>query len=424
MNKATDIDALIRPGRHWRNWVGNQAFTPAYVAQPRSEEDVLTILRFARTNHLGLRAQGAKHSWTAIVPTAGILVDFDAFNGVVSLNADARQITIRPGMRIKQLTAILRENGMSLMNQGDIDAQAIAGAVMTATHGAGRRLACMSTQIIAMRLATAAGEILELSADSEPEIFAAARVSLGMFGLILSLTIQAVPAYNILKRSWNMDVEDCIEQLPSLIETHRTCYHLWLPRLDSAALFELPADGFLSTASRTHDICHMRSYDAFPEAAPAPALNAGEAYGHSAEIFPNEYLPNYHELEYAVPFESALDAFGEVRARILARHQDAIFPVECRAVAADDSYLSPYAGRDGFAISVSQSPGADYWTFLRDMDEVLAPYQPRPHWAKLHFFTAARLEALFPRYGAFKTLRRRLDPGGMFLNDMLRPLFA
>jgi FAD/FMN-containing dehydrogenase len=423
MNEATSSDGLIRPGAHWRNWVGNQAFTPAYVAQPRSEADVLTVLRFARDNGLAVRAQGAKHSWTAIVPTSGVLVDFDAFNDVVALDRAARQITVRPGMRIKALTGILRANGMSLANQGDIDSQAIAGAVMTATHGAGRRLACMSTQVVAMRIATAAGEILDLSAQSEPEVFRAARVSLGMLGLVLSLTIQAVPAYNILKRSWNMDVEDCIAQLPVLLQRHRTCYHLWLPRLESAALYELPLEGIDSTATRTHDICQMRSYDAFPEAEPAPRLGRGEQYGHSAEIFPNEYEPNYHELEYAVPFDRALDAFAEVRERILSRHPAAFFPVECRAVAADDSYLSPYAGRDGFAISVSQSPATDYWSFLQDMDEVLARYEGRPHWAKLHFMTPARLERLFPLYGAFKELRRRLDPEGVFLNDMLRPLF-
>lgn len=213
-------------------------------------------------------------------------------------------------------------------------------------------------------------------------------------------------------------------QLPALLERHRTCYHQWLPRLESAGLFNLPLEGIDSTATRAHDICHMRSYDAFAEAEPARPLGPGEEFGHSAEIFPNEYEPNYHELEYAVPFERALEAFGAVRERILARHPAAFFPVECRAVAADDSYLSPYAGRDGFAISVSQSPGVDYWTFLRDMDEVLAGFEGRPHWAKLHFMTPARLEKLFALYGAFKDLRRRLDPGGMFLNDMLRPLFG
>jgi FAD/FMN-containing dehydrogenase len=31
---------------------------------------------------------------------------------------------------------------------------------------------------------------------------------------------------------------------------------------------------------------------------------------------------------------------------------------------------------------------------------------------------------LFRRYEEFRGLRRELDPGGVFLNDHLRPLFA
>ena len=414
---------LIQPGEHWRNWVGNQAFVPAYRARPLDEAQVLQALSFARGNALQVRVQGARHSWSALVPTSGVLIDLDGFDSLVSLDREALQITVRPGMRISALTAILRAHGMSLANQGDIDSQTVAGAVMTATHGAGQALGCMSTQVVAMRLATAEGDILDLAGDREPELFRAARVSLGLLGVVLSLTIQAVPAYNILKRSWNADVETCLERLPELLERNRTFWYFWLPRLESAALFELALDGYDSTATRTHDICHMRSYNAYPVDDLAPPVGRGEEFGHSAAIFPNEYVPNYHELEYAVPFAQAADAFGEVRTRILTRHPDAPFPVECRAVAADDSFLSPYAGRAGFAISVSQSPGADYWTFLRDMDTILSLYDGRPHWGKLHFMTPARLERLFPEYGAFKAIRRRLDPSGLFLNDMLRPLF-
>jgi FAD/FMN-containing dehydrogenase len=167
---------LIRPGSHTLNWFGNQCFIPAYIAMPRSESDVLRVIRFARDNQLPVRAHGAKHSHAAVIPTSGVLVDFDDFRDVVAIDTEKLQITVRPGIRIQQLSAILRESGMSLMNQGDIDSQAIAGAVMTGTHGAGRHLACISTQIVALRIATSTGEILDLSVDSEPELFRAGRV--------------------------------------------------------------------------------------------------------------------------------------------------------------------------------------------------------------------------------------------------------
>ncbi len=244
-----------------------------------------------------------------------------------------------------------------------------------------------------------------------------------MFGLVVSLTSQAVPSYNILKRSWNMDVEDCFEQLPALIEQHRTCYHHWLPHLESIALLNLPVDGYASTATRTQDICHLRSYDAIPVNSPAPELGVGEVYGHSSEIFPNIYIPNYYEIEYTVPFASGLDAFGEVREHILAHHPDAFFPIEFRSVAADDTYISPFSEREGIAVSCPRVPEGDYWKFLRDLDEILDRYYARPHWGKMHFTTRARMERLYPKYEPFKKLRRQIDPAGMFLNELLRPLF-
>jgi FAD/FMN-containing dehydrogenase len=43
--------------------------------------------------------------------------------------------------------------------------------------------------------------------------------------------------------------------------------------------------------------------------------------------------------------------------------------------------------------------------------------------AKMHFTTRARMERLYPKYEPFKKLRRQIDPAGMFLNELLRPLF-
>jgi FAD/FMN-containing dehydrogenase len=295
---------------------------------------------------------------------------------------------------------------------------------MTGTHGAGRRLACMATQLVTLRIATSTGDILTLSKQSEPELFRAARVSVGMFGLVLSLTIQAVPSYNILKRSFHMDYEECAAALPGLIASHRTCYQLWLPRLESIALLNLPVEGYASTATRDHDICHLRSYDAIPVAEPAPDLRRGEEFGHSSVIFPNIYVPNFYEIEYTVPFERGMEVFAEVRAFILKHHPDAFFPIEFRAVAADDTYISPFAEREGVAVSCPRVPEGNYWAFLKDLAGLLDRFDGRPHWGKLHFLTPAHMEQLYPHYDAFKALRRRLDPPNMFLNDLLRPLFV
>ncbi|MET0313032.1 MAG: FAD-binding protein, partial [Hansschlegelia sp.] len=193
----SDAQALpFEPGKLWYNWFGEQYFVPTYTARPRSEADVRQIVLAARRLDLPIRASGAGHSNPAVVPTSGVHVDFDGFNEVVSVDKAKLQVTIRPGMRVGDLSRFLRTQGMSLNNQGDIDTQAVPGAIMTATHGAGTTLPCMSAQMIAARIVTADGDFLDLSAETDGELFKAFRASIGMFGLIVSLTIQAVPSYN------------------------------------------------------------------------------------------------------------------------------------------------------------------------------------------------------------------------------------
>jgi len=232
-----------------------------------------------------------------------------------------------------------------------------------------------------------------------------------------------VPSYNIHKRSWNTDTEDCIEGLQQRLRDNRTFWFFWLPQQASAELFVLPA-GIPSSAGRAADICHMRTYNAVPVDEPAPELGPGEEFDHSSVIFPNLYEPNFREMEYAVPFADYEETFAEIRHLFLSKYPDEAYPVESRPVKADDSYLSAYAGRDGYAIGVSGKPAISTWPLLRDVDAIFERRGGRPHWGKHHFMTPARLEKLYPRYDAFKQLRREIDPDGVFLNDHLRGLFA
>ena len=87
-------------------------------------------------------------------------------------------------------------------------------------------------------------------------------------------------------------------------------------------------------------------------------------------------------------------------------------------------FLSPQYRTATAVLSVSGTPGTDYWGYLRSVDALLAEFGARVHWGKLHFLTPERLHELYPRAGDFIALRRELDPEGVFLNEHLRPLFA
>ena len=140
-------------------------------------------------------------------------------------------------------------------------------------------------------------------------------------------------------------------------------------------------------------------------------------------IFPMVYDPNFHELEYFVSLDKGPAALTAMRELMLKSLPDSVYPLEVRTVGADDAFLSPQYETDTTVISVSGKPGTDYWDYLRSVDALLADFDARVHWGKLHFLTPERLHALYPKAGEFVALRRELDPEGMFLNDHLRPLF-
>jgi FAD/FMN-containing dehydrogenase len=101
-----------------------------------------------------------------------------------------------------------------------------------------------------------------------------------------------------------------------------------------------------------------------------------------------------------------------------------LYPLEIRVVGSEEAWMSPNYQRANLVVSISGEPGKDYWPYLRACDALFAEFGGRPHWGKLHFMTEERVVGLFPRYGDFVSVRRRLDPGGIFLNDHLAALFA
>ncbi len=82
-------------------------------------------------------------------------------------------------------------------NLGDIDVQSLAGAISTATHGTGAKLANISSQVRELTLVLADGSTLSCSPEQEPEVFRAARVGLGALGVIAEVTLQCVPAFTL-----------------------------------------------------------------------------------------------------------------------------------------------------------------------------------------------------------------------------------
>jgi FAD/FMN-containing dehydrogenase len=387
----------------WTNWSGTVHCEPTGIERPGSEEEIARLVHRAAAEGTTLRVVGSGHSHTPLVATPGIIASIEAHAGIETVDRPTLRTTVRAGSVLSSLGPALRDHGLAMENLGDVDVQSLAGALSTGTHGTGRRLGGLATQVEALRLVTANGEIVSCSRNVEPRLFESARVALGALGVLTSVTLRLVPAYRLHERLLREDAETCLARFDERADAHRHCEFFWLPG---------------------KDLCEVKLLDA-TDAAPDPLTDHPyERIDHSDRVLPSARELRFVEMEYALPVAAGPACFRELRALMRSRHPAVQWPVEYRSVAADPIPLSPAHARDTVTISLHQGNTLPFEAFFADAESILRTHGGRPHWGKWHTLGADALRDLYPRFQDFLALRAELDPAGLFLNPHLRRIFG
>lgn len=428
-------------GARWRNWAGNQQASPARVVHAYSTRDVVDAVRDAVRDGLTVKPIGAGHSFTAIAVTDGVQLDLGGLRGIVSRSDDAR-VRVRAGTTLNELSRTLLASGLALPNLGDIDVQSVAGAISTGTHGTGARHTGLAGYVTALQLVTGAGEVVEADATTNPELFAAARVGLGAFGVLTEVEIACVPAFRMEAVEEPMSVQTLRRDLDALVDGNDHFEFFWFPYTRSVLTKRnrrlAPNDRSGRPLSRARfavedELLSNALFEAtcrFASAVPgstrainavaAKALGARTYTDDSFKVFASPRRVRFLESEYAVPRA----ALGEVMADLstwLGRTGDFAtpFPVEVRFAASDDVWLSTGYERENAYIAVHQYHRLDAAPYLERFEQIVAAHEGRPHWGKLHTLDADRLRALYPRFDDARRVRDEVDPGRVFANPYL-----
>ena len=390
---------------HWTNWSGGVVCTPQRIATPASEAEVIDLVRRAARTGAPVRVAGSGHSFTPLCATAGLLLSLDALQGVVEVDHAAGEATVWAGSKLYALGDPLWQHGLAMTNLGDIDRQSLAGAISTGTHGTGHTLGNLSTQVAALRLVTASGELIDCSPTQEPDLLPAAALSLGSLGVITRITLRLLPAYYLHERSWVASFEETLAGLEELVTANRHFEFFWTPQEDRCAIKTL------------------NPVELTPEDEALTPIDLGWATGdqvsgrlaryvrtqridRSYRILPSERTLKFNESEYAVPAANGPACLAELRQMMRSRHPNVAWPIEYRTLAADELWLSPAYGRATVTISIHQAAELPYGDFFAAAEAIFRNHQGRPHWGKI------------------QTVRRRLDPQGRFLNEHLATLLG
>jgi FAD/FMN-containing dehydrogenase len=396
----------------WRNWAGNVVAAPASIERPGSISEVQELVAEAARAGQRVRVAGAGHSFVPICATDGQLLDLADLTGITSIDHERQRATILAGTRIHQIGEALFEAGLAVANQGDIDVQAIAGAIGTGTHGTGRAFGSFSSTLVACEIVTASGDLVTID-ESDRDTLRAARVALGSLGVLVSVTLQLVPAYKLRRRSFPLSWAEARTQWPEAEATSRNPEFWWIPPLDTC-VFKV----FTETDDEPTGTPPAATYPPGTIERYLPPDGVDWAW----RVYPAVREHRFVEMEYAFAIERGMDAFAAVREAMLASHPEVKWAVEYRTHAAEDAFLSVTQGADAVTISVHDAADNPHWEFFREAERILRSFDGRPHWGKLNFLEPAEWRACFPLLERFTAVRRRLDPTGNFLNDYLRPI--
>lgn len=415
----------------WKNWSGSVTAHPRVTARPKTEAELAELL--SRSSKV--RVAGAGHSFMPLCETDGALLSLAALEGELHLNADKTRAWAPAGWSLAKLTAALWDEGVSLINQGDVNPQALAGAIATGTHGTGAELGSLSTAARAFRLMLADGSVVTCSAGERPDLFEAQRLSLGLLGVATAIEVDVMPAYCLEERVESHHIDAVAERWSDLARENRHVEFWVFPYGDQVILKTLniaPEEGPLKRTSDMDDrafgvICELCA--AMPFLTPSlqrlivrPGVRQRRV-GPAHRIFPSERNVRFEEMEYELPRANAWPALREAIAWIRKQRLPVAFPFEFRLVAGDDIWLSPFNAGPGASISMHQFTKMPWRDCFVEAERIFRAHDGRPHWAKRHTLNAADVEALYPNAARFRAVRDAHDPDGKFANAHLAELF-
>ncbi|HTU14033.1 MAG TPA: D-arabinono-1,4-lactone oxidase [Solirubrobacterales bacterium] len=423
-------------GNTWTNWAGVESCSPRDLIRPRSRRELVETVAAGAGEGRQITVAGSGHSFTGAALTGDLMLDLGSLGGLIEADHASGRVKVGGGTVLADLNRELDRLGLAMPNLGDVDAQTIAGAISTGTHGTGADLPNISAQVVGMDLVTADGRVRELSVEGTPDELRAARVAVGSLGVIATVTLQTVPAFNLHRIDRPMPLEEVLGDFDEFAEANQHFEFFVFPYTDKALTIrrnrtDLPLNPRGRIERYVSDVVienglgelGLRYVGKVPRLIPKLArfssvfMDQAERVDSSFKIFANYRTIRFNEMEYALPREAGPEAVSRVLELIESERFPMGMPIECRTVAGDDAMLSPAYERATTYVAVHQHASMEWRPYFDAIEEIFKSYGGRPHWGKRNSRTAADLAPDYPEWDRFQAVRNEFDPGRVFSNE-------
>jgi xylitol oxidase len=404
------------------NWAGNYRYRAGALHHPQTRDE----LRALASTLPALRALGTRHTFTGMGDSVE-LVALDQLAGASEINIDAERmtVTVGPAVTYAQLADALEPRGFALANMASLPHISVIGAVGTGTHGSGDALGNLATSVRGMQLVTSTGDELDIGHD-DPRL-PGVVVNLGALGIVTRATLAVEPSYQLWQRVYQgLEWDQLAENLDPITTAGRSVsvFHRFGERVREVWVkgeAATPQPGSLFGARAATEplnpvpgadpsFCTEQLGVAGPWCDRLPHFRAGFTPSAGAEI----------QSEWFVARADGFAAITAIREQLADRIRPLLFVSETRTIAADELWMSPHHKRDSIGIHFTWHREPDAVRELCvEVERVLAPFSPRPHWGKAFEQGGGTLAGYYERLADFDALRRELDPRGAFVNAWL-----
>lgn len=411
MLESDRINKAVCPGLLYHQIIGQAKiintysnlfdFKPKSFTNPTSSFEVSAAIREAVSLGLRVRPTGVGYNWTSYSNSKGLVINLNGLNKKCCINLNKKTIRVDSGFLMSDVTRALADHGLCLPSLPFLAEGTIGGMVSTGSHGTSPSWGTLSDSIISMTLVTPKGEIIEISEEVNSRLLRAARLSVGMLGVITEIEFQAVDMKWVRNIKIDIGLEDFLKAQSEIFKRYE---HVWVHWLIGTKNFivqclessNVQMEGFLPYASNGKASWIQAYYHAKPF-----------EYHQNNIMLSMQYGVGLNKLALVIDLINQSN-FAEIHSGR---------EIELKFLKQNSStLLGPNADEDAVLFNT-------FWPCERnlikdifsDFEIIMQSINARPHWGKYHSMpTSEYMVNSYSQWNQFDLIRKEMDPSGTF----------
>lgn len=217
------------------NWSGTHKVTidNDKLWEPESVEEVEAFVRECHRRGQAIRPIGSSLSPNGIAFNPAGMIQMANLDRVLDIDTKNMTITVEAGITVQRVIEALRPHGLTLPNLASIAEQQMGGFTQVGAHGTGKAIAPVDHYVTRLKLVTPGLGTIVLSKKENSALFEFAKVAVGCLGVVVEVTMECIPAHDLLEHTFVLTRQQAKERLDDLLKNHKHMRYMWIPYTDT-----------------------------------------------------------------------------------------------------------------------------------------------------------------------------------------------